>query len=525
MPLIASALHDPRALGVAVVAWVAWAVWAAPSGSARSAVAAGACGAILAAWGVGAWAVWWGVPVGLVEPVREGVEHVLEQAWAQGGGPLTTAWAGVVGTTHAPRIDLRVPTDLALGAATLAALVGWARWRSGSRAVALGLALALLGAPAARVGVLSGGGAAAVWPLQIAILAGIGAAWGGRSPAVRGTGVAWAVAATAEAAAVRPELGGIVLVSAGVGILHGAGAGRLWGAASRRERWVAAGSIVAIVAAIGVRLGPVQVEAVPGPTEMAAVAHALHPRSAALVWVPGAWVAVLPPLLAVAVVVGVFLAPVRVAGLGLAALVIARVHHAAAHGALLPVGPHGGSWDPPAAIEILRYTGTVVPLLAVVAVEALCRAPARLRPWLPVLACLPAVPAVLPIQPGSHAAWTAHGHVVTDQAFAVRALVAAQRATPGAWFVARTHPVSEGRQVIWRAPRSGDPVLETASTLPDDGAPVFGWDGLACAVAGAVCDDPGDVLWEAALPDVRHLHPDHGAPIPAGAVVRLRRVR
>ena len=480
-------------------AWGAWAVSRAPARRAPVVVAAWAA-AVAVAWTVDPGAV----ALSALEPVREG-DAVQRAHTVLGGGaaPAWPPWAVAIGQDVGADLPALVVQGAAFAAAAAVGLAAWARQRAGSWGVGLAIVAGLALSPAGRVAVLSGEPGPGLWPWVMMAVHGMAVASSGPSRAIGG---GFAVAALAVLSTVRPELLAL-------------GAGPVAVAALRRVPWgrlrpsVPVGVAGAVVAAI---LAVVSAQAlILWDHPLKPVAMALHPLDASLVWAWPSWLAMWTPGIVLLAVRGA----VTRAGAGLAVgwLVATRAQHAAAHGTLIVPAIVDEGLGRPAALELLRYTGLGLPVVAVLAVLGAAACAPRGRAVLAALALVPAAPSLLPMHDGTPG-WTPWGHVDRDATREVRALAGVLRADPAAGIQLRTHPDDTGA-ARWIGLCGAAACAGLGVIGPADAPPVWPegvgrrwtWWGTSCADRDAACAPvPADAVWSWTFAARPHADPSHG---------------
>lgn len=511
-----------------VVLW-GWVVWVAPDSSARRAALVTGPLAALAAWMLGRVIDVKGWPVDVLEPVREGDGFiVVSLSWGDRGYALREPWWDLLGQTPWARLDGAVGISMALALGCAVILAAWARWRTADRWAAPVLIVGVMLSPVGRVAVMSGDVGPLMWPWLLASLAGLAAAWGATSWPKRATGAVVAVLAVLPALSERLELGALLGVSLGVGVLHACGLGRAWTSASAsRRRAVGWGVGIGLVLLAAVPFDLVlRLESEVG--RWSPVVRVFHPLDGSLLWVWPFLLASCTPGVALLVARGAWRPPATNLGLGIGAFVVFRMAHSAAHGRwLLPIDHTVTGFTQPAPLELLRYVGYTLPVWIVLAVEGWRALGTTARRWVAVFAVLPAAPLLVPMEDGTPG-WTARGHVDRDATREVRALVVASRAAPGAWFSARLHRDERGeRWYGWHASLAGQrhmapQVLREAPQPPDPDQRWLVWHGLACNVPGEPCPSPGvPPLWSWTFPALPHIDSSHGLSTQDPVTLRL----
>ncbi|MCB9664793.1 MAG: hypothetical protein H6732_11830 [Alphaproteobacteria bacterium] len=474
------------------------------------------------------------VSLDLLGPLREGGTDVqVRVARGEGveiGQVYTHLWLPLLAGFGRSLGDV-VRVDAALGLATLV-LVAPRLLAASPAAVRSSLAplgplllgLAWVRAVPVWDGVLGGGPGPGIWLLLLAgghALATLGGAPGlpRRAAALLVAAVAWGLAALH-----RVEL--LVLPSAWLAVEGAARTGLAdavrTSVRARPRRWGVGAALVLGLALLS--WGPVA-GAIGRAGRVGWVLQALHPLDLSPVTVPLAAMAAMSPALVVLGVRGMLRDPVSTGGLGLGAVLLARIHHAAAHGGWW------GSGDLVWPLELARYASYTAPVLLLLVLwgwEAL--SPRARRLAMIGLLCPPLPWIWLPRHEGKAgpAPWDVIVRVDTDAAQEVRALLAGQRLHPTCGFVAPGDVDAEGRR-SWFAWRATDGITrrdarrfvvlrdvagpeEAAAAVPGDPGCVLLYTGMGCAVAG----DCGRwteglaIAWTEPHRAHPHAHPDHG---------------
>lgn len=434
------------------------------------------------------------------------------------------AWMGA-GRSLPDMVPLHLGLTLAVGSA-MALLAG----AVAGVEVAVGVALAWVGALTVRFGVLGEGAGpmASWWTLVLLSSCVLWSRERWAAPVVVGAGVLLALT--------RTELALVAMVVTAASALqsHPLPSKLAERPVVERLAWGAAAVVLvhALVRTSGI-----------GGLRGAWVSAASHPLEPSPLFLPSLLLATWPVVVAALALVGLawsLVHPVRSHGVGWALLALHKLYVVAGHGGVLTAV---------SATELLRYH-THVPVLVVVLALHGWRVLAVKKTWVVGLAAfgcvLPPMPSVMARTPNVHwgAGWTATG-VYGDTQQDGRALVHALNRWSHCGFLVRDTPARPGEDGVWLAwlapdaaravPGKGAHITlaelsssltpaEAAATL--EASCVMVYEGLGCRVMGGErCGEPfGEVLWEQALDAPAYTHPNHELP-PSPGMLRVWQVR